>query len=583
MAFAAGAVLGAAFGAAEMLARHLTGGLVSARWWGLVLLHDVPAFACLCAALTLLRLDRGRRSLRYGVPFAVASAASLALALTTGTRLSLARRPDPSVYWSDAPQPTQPAPARPSVVLIVLDALRARQLSSYGYSRPTTPRLDGIARQGIRYSRCYSPAPSSLPAHASLFTGLFPTRHGAHARAHTASDAAAELPALPESVDTLAAILLRHGYATAAISANFGQVSRLHGLDRGFRHFDAWPSDAYSGNAYTPLIARVLGRLPAPLIARSFEEWLATPYRRAEEINVQARRWLLRRPPGRPYFLFLNYLDVHAPYAAPGDRGRAARRRARQRGFPPTNLPSRTVVQVMRGERDLTADEADHIISLYDAALAYLDEQVGRLVDLVDAQPDTAGAWIVITSDHGEALGEHRTLQHGCSLYEELVHVPLIVRPPASVRAARGTVDGRLVQLVDVMPTILDAVGIAVPAGLDGTSLATGRETAYAESFAEAYPMAMAPARQGRELQAAIAVDWKYIRSSAGGEELFDLAHDPAELTNLTPARPEQAAALRARLKGWEESLARSAPPAPPLAPISADQRERLKALGYVR
>jgi arylsulfatase A-like enzyme len=493
------------------------------------------------------------------------------------------RRDEADVYFKDGPQPAPDAGGGPNVVLIVLDSVRARQLSCYGYSRRTTPRIDAFSRQGVRFTRCHSTASTSLPSHASLFTGLFPARHGAHAVPSDTDSTGLRLAPLGPSVDTLADILRRHHYATAGISANFAQVTRAHGLDRGFGYYEAFPSDVFSGAAHRPLIERVWRQLPTWLVWSAIDNWVAVPYRPAEEISEKARRWVLqRRPPEAPYFLFLNYMDAHTPYAVRKGFGQS-REPGMSHGFPAHYLPFSTVREVSRGERDLTRAEAEHIASLYDGSLSYLDEQVGRLIDFIDQQTDASKTWIIVTADHGESLGEHRTLMHGTSLYEELIHVPLIVRPPSSSSRPRGFVDERLIQLVDVLPLILDAVGLDSPPGLDGVAPETRREAAYAESSPNSYQVALAGARQRRDLRALIYGTWKYIESSNTPEELFDLAQDPLELLNLANVHPARTADMRARLAAWKEALAAGAAPAAAQPPLSAEQRERLRALGYLR
>jgi arylsulfatase A-like enzyme len=494
------------------------------------------------------------------------------------------RRDEADVYFKDEPQPAPGARGGPNVVLIVLDSVRARQLSCYGYSRTTTPRIDAFSRQGVRFTRCHSTASTSLPSHASLFTGLFPTRHGAHAVRSDTDSTGLRLDPLGPSVDTLADILRSHHYATAGISANFAQVTRAHGLDRGFGYYEAFPSDVFSGTAHRPLIERIWRQLPTWFVWSAIDNWVAVPYRPAEEINEKARKWLLqRRRPGAPYFLFLNYMDAHTPYAVRKGFGQSAPEDGVSHGFPVHYLPFSTVREVSRGERDLTRAEAAHIASLYNGSLSYLDEQVGRFIDFIDQQADGSKTWIIVTSDHGESLGEHRTLMHGTSLYEELIHVPLIVRPPSSSSRPRGIVDERLIQLVDVLPLILDAVGIDSPPRLDGIAPETGREAAYAESSPNSYQVALAGARQRRDLRALIYGTWKYIESSNTPEELFDLAQDPLELVNLANSHPARTADMRARLAAWKEALARGAAPAAAQQPVSAEQRERLRALGYLR
>ncbi|HEX6738644.1 MAG TPA: sulfatase, partial [Vicinamibacteria bacterium] len=429
--------------------------------------------------------------------------------------------------FRDLPQPGAPPlpPARASVLLVVLDTVRAASVSAYGQAADTTPRLDALAHEGTLYADVLTPAPWTVPAHASLFTGLAPSRHGA------GLDAAGQVAGLDPGVATLAEVLAGAGYATAGISANRA-VSAAFGLDRGFRYFESLATRDRTF-AYAPIVLRLEKRLPRRLLAQPLGERFPRLSRRAAEINASAAAWLRRpRPAGQPFFLFVNYMEAHPPYP-PAPDGAAEPRRA------------------------------------YEAALRALDRHLGELIDEVRAQPGGEEAWIVVTADHGESLGEHGQ-GHGCIFHHEVLHVPLVVRPPRSVAAAaRGAVDRRPLTLADVMPLLLEGLGLPRPAGLGG-------EPARVYRVAES-PLALcAPSAPRRAIQ-----DARYKLIVTGGDTvgaLYDRETDPGELHDVAAARPEEAE----RLRGWLAEWVRSAP-APRVSPPHPDQEERLRAWGYVR
>ena len=233
------------------------------------------------------------------------------------------------------------------------------------------------------------------------------------------------------------------------------------------------------------------------------------------------------------------------------------------------------------GQRQISPGEARHLVGLYDAAVAYLDFHVGRLLDVLRGRPDYPNTWIFVTSDHGEALGEHRTVGHGQTLYQEILHVPLLVRYPDGWGARPGSRDGSPAQSVDIVPTILQALGIPAPTPLDGVPLDGRREVMLAEDFPVSVPVRRVSPRHGGGSRALLVDDLKYLRNDDGSEELYDLDRDPLEERNLAEAMPE---AVARRAPG-------SRPGAAPLpkadlhrrpASLPAAVEEGLRALGYV-
>jgi tetratricopeptide (TPR) repeat protein len=391
-----------------------------------------------------------------------------------------------------------------NVLLITLDTTRADHLGCYGYAQARTPRLDALAREGVRFARAYAPAPLTLPAHASIMSGLYPVAHGVHNNGHD----------LPAGIATLAGILKAKGFVTAAFVSSFSVDSRF-GLDRGFDVYD----DTFE--AEQPLKGANAERRAERTFAR-FSAWLA---------GIGSER----------FFAWVHYYDPHLPYDPPAPF---------RQGHP------------------------------YDGEIAYMDRYVGAVLDLLEERGLLGKTLVVAAGDHGEGLGDKVEMGHGVFLYEETLRVPLILRDPAVFRTPR-TVESA-VRLVDVAPTVLDTIGLGrEAAAMQGLSLVPwlrgrpGRDLdALVETF---YP------RENygwSELVGLVADRWKLIQSPR--PELFDLAGDPGERTNLFATAAAKADELAIKLE--REILRQSPGPgaATGASPVRVEDRERLRSLGYV-
>jgi arylsulfatase A-like enzyme len=336
---------------------------------------------------------------------------------------------------------SQPASKAPNLLFIVLDTLRADHMSLYGYNRSTTPQLDAWSKEGITFDMARSAAPWTLPSHVTMFTGLWPTQHGARV----------DQPYFG-AAPTLAEHLRSRGYATAGVVANVRMCNQVYGVGRGFDTYIDYPWNQevsfQSAMASSKLGATVLSTmsrlgLPAP---HHFPLYYRRP---ARAITREARQWLdqVRRrnesgsPDGpRPYFLFVNLMDVHGPYVP---------RRNAARSFWTGPLPEKLdaspecgwlAVQQFAdadaGERRLLQKEVDAVSNrlgdLYDECLHGMDAELGRFLGGLRADGMLENTWVVITADHGEHFGEHGHFGHGSSLYNAMTHVPLILIPPSS-------------------------------------------------------------------------------------------------------------------------------------------------------
>jgi arylsulfatase A-like enzyme len=397
---------------------------------------------------------------------------------------------------------TSPA-GPPSIILVSIDTLRADHVGAYGAKTGATPNLDALAADGVLFENALTPVPITLPAHASMLTGLLPHRHGVRDNG---------LYRLPADVPTLAAALAAAGYDTAAV-VGAAVLDREYGLDRGFSTYD----DRVGGPG-----------------------GLTIPERPATAVTDAALAAAAGLRP--PFFLFVHYYDPHAAYNPP----------------PPWS------------ERF-----AGH---LYDGEVAYADAEVGRLRRELVGRGLGGDVIFALASDHGEGLGEHGEATHGPFLYQTTLHVPLVVAAPGRWPAGRR-VKG-LVSIIDLAPTLLTLAGRPVPPGLDGRDIGP---SARGEAVAE----------RRLPLESEFALDsygWAPLVGLTDGvlkwigapeQELYDLAADPRELSNLVVRRPEDAR----RLAGfWRKTVTedrRSLPPAGSEAE-DAERLARLRALGYV-
>ncbi len=431
------------------------------------------------------------------------------------------------------------APSRPpNVVLVLLDTFRADRVGRIHLGTSMTPRLDALAAESVVFERAFSHAPWTLPSVASIFTSRAPGDHGAGGRLGSFTMLG------PEAV-TLAETLAAAGIRTHAIT-NVLFMGPRFGTMQGFESVD--------------FVAPKDNRLQ----------------RIAEVTTASAIDWIDRHSMSpstadRPFFLVVHYFDAHLTYDPPAPwRARFA---APEDAAPGAHVFGRVseMVAFRRGERVLDDATIDRLAKLYDGEVAYLDEHVGALVDGLAERGRLDDTLLVVTSDHGEELGDHGGFEHGHTLYDELLHVPLMVRPPGGARPPHR-VDG-IVRLVDLAPTILDVSGVAVPTAFVGESLAP-------QLAGEAVPDRPVVSTGNMWGEAGRALHWdgfKLIEHPGGGApQLFDLSADPGEQRDLGGAQPDRVASMRARLSGLDGSAGGAASPE-----LSDAEREQLRALGY--
>ena len=438
---------------------------------------------------------------------------------------------------------------KPNVLLIVIDTLRADHLGVYGYTRPTSPRLDALAASGVRFANARSTSGWTAPSVASILTGFYPINHGI------------ELPGarLGPKTPTLALGLRTGGYQTAAYSANPAFVSQRQGFDRGFDEFEV----LRAGIADSKEDADVVVGAPTSKNLKVAN---------AGQVSDASLEWLSRVDTSKPFFLYLHYFDPHGGYYPPPEY-------AKRFGVSPDS-PMLTVKQHEFWSKLPGPEDLQTLKALYDGEVAFTDHEIGRVLDALPADRPTL---IVVSADHGEEFMDHGGMSHGRTLFEEELRVPLIFAGP-SVKP--GVVVQVPVIIADIWPTLAEMIGLPVPADIDGRSLASsvreGQEPPARTLFAD---LVKANKRQIMiHRHAVLRGSRKLLQNMTAGYDLYDLGTDPGEQHDLLPQEEERAAPLemlltvresrKKNLTGWRSR------PVPTVA-LSAQDKERMRALGY--
>ncbi len=415
-------------------------------------------------------------------------------------------------------------------ILISIDTLRADHLGCYGYPRSVSPAIDRFAAGGVLFEDVTSPAPWTLPAHTSMLTGLYPSRHGVKSLTQR----------LDDSVPTLAEILADHGFRTAAF-VNCSHLNRKHGLHRGFDEFR--------------YIFRSAGEI------------------HPSRIGDLALRWLDGAGGGR-FFLFLHFYDVHSDY-----RSKETYEKQFVRAY--SGEADGTTAQFKRfrdGEIVFGDDDATHLVDLYDAQIRQIDDMMKRLFRKIDATGRFDDTVVMITSDHGEEFLEHGGVLHGRTHYREVSRVPLLIRGPGAAGGARIREPA---SLIDIVPTALSNLELPAYNDADGIDLNAGRRRGHGRRkerrlFAEAdHNNAVRDSRRlVRDRRFTCHVDLV-----TGTVRLFDLARDPREKNDIGAGHPEKVKYFQKELEAFMDTKGAAAPE----VELSPAEIERLKSLGYVK
>jgi len=524
-----------------------------------------------------------RRELAIGLGLGI-TALGLVLGIGVGRRFA---PPEP-------PPVPEPAPTArpPNVLVVVWDTVRADRMSVYGYDKPTTPRIAEWAQEATIYEEARSAGIWTLPAHASLFTGLPPESTGADERWLW----------LDDQHVTMSEWFGERGYDTFAFAANTllsTDTNLVQGFETQWNTFKGRVKPMARAATQQKLIARdrsneLTPGWAAPTHGAKNAEWGRAVYKEAAPlISKGFVKWLDERPSDAPFFAFLNLMEAHTP--------RIPSMEAREQVIDDPELIELGLATDAGhinlhfynfGKHDYTARELEAINGVYDATLVDLDNATADLFAALDARGVLDDTIVVLTSDHGENLGDHHLFNHRFALYETLLHVPLIIRYPAAMEARRVEAP---VTTLDLFATLTDLAGLDGP-DLPSHSLRDPRRTPVSymavplereiKTVQRVHPdVAVEPwLKMGH---AVVEEGYKLIRYSDGGHELYDLTTDPGELNNLYGSDPSREEALMAKINLWNEATPAYDPSLRTEDPktVRANQHDlmnQMRALGYV-
>ena len=426
------------------------------------------------------------------------AAAVLALALVAGTIAGMHRSHR----------------GRPNIVMIVLDTVRADHLPPYGYARDTAPFLAELAAKGVVFDRAYAASSWTSPSVATLFTSVYPFQHGVIWGMKKMREAGYRFNHLPSALETMPEALREAGYTTFAVSDNIN-VSPLTRFDAGFDRFES-ASDASS-----------------------------------EAVNKRIKKWRADLDKAKPYFLYIQYMDAHAPY----------------------NPRAPWFDEFMKDPLAQQGERPDYVAA-YDSEVRYMDDRFRGLYESLGWDRDTI---IIVTADHGEEFWDRGMGGHAHTLHEELLHVPLIV-------IGGGFPAGRVarpVGLVDVLPTLRAMTGLPRDDRNEGVSLLPLLEGGARGWRDRTLYSHLVTFDEGAIHEGIIDGRWKLI-ATRGGSLLYDIVDDPHEQRDLAAARPDLVRQLRDRYQAFAGS-SRTYVELPTTQDLPPDAVEQLKALGYIK
>jgi len=510
------------------------------------------------------RLTR-RQLLKYGVYGGLAAGLQSSLWLTGCNRRKLS---------SD----------RPNILWIVWDTVRADHLSLYGYSKPTTPFLGNWAQKAHIFDNCTSITNTTVPTHVSMFTGLMPSEHR---RNNTENY-------LGGAFVTLAELLHDCGYQTYMYSAN-PHISRERNFAQGFDIAEHPWDSKYKDEVLQRLRQKIVpqnryGQIPVRIGSSMVSPALTKDGGEVPQRGVT--QWLKNCKQNLPFFIFLNYMEAHQPYL-PMEFYR--RQLMGSDHVQKSYDIDRSLVPMWSytfGLKEYSKEAIEITKLTYDAAVIELDDLLRDLITSLDANGYVDNTVVIVTSDHGELLGEHHMLDHQYSVYEPLIRVPLVVYYPERFSPGR---DGRPVTNLDLFPTVLELADVETPQGLHSVAVSLLRpqeqrlRVAECPAFAtrqfgiikQFYPD-FDPTPWSRTLRAVYQGQYKYIWASDGRHELYDLAADPDELRNLITIKSNLAEKLAKIHDDWVVSFKPGKRVPLQDRPLTEEERRRLESLGYI-
>ncbi|HEY63322.1 MAG TPA: sulfatase-like hydrolase/transferase [Caldilineae bacterium] len=407
---------------------------------------------------------------------------------------------------------------RPNIIVLAVDTLRADHLGCYGYARPTSPNIDALAEEGVLAERMLCPAIPTFPSFTTFYTAQHPLTHGIIAHGGDAR--------LAREAPHLVPLLLEAGYTTCAVD---NLIRERIWFGRGYEF------------CIDPGLRRPLSMMVT-----------------CEELNARAISWL-RHYHHEPFFLFIHYWDPHTPYTPPEQY-----RELFYEGGNPTDPENRSLEKMWEHPNGMIArdswlrtpegliTDADYVAALYDAEIRYLDDGIGQIITAVDELGLTENTLIILMADHGESMTEHGIYFDHFGLYECTIHVPFIARWPGRLPA--GVRLSHMLQLSDIAPTLLEAIGLVIPGAMEGKSfwpLLTGASNSGGWDRVISVEATWQAKWSLRTERYKFILDRDLGEDGSPAHELYDLVADPGETVNLVEAQPQLAAEMEAELESW--------------------------------
>jgi len=426
-----------------------------------------------------------------------------------------------------------------NIVLITIDALRADHLSCYGYHRNTSPNIDKIAEKGIVFNNVISPSSWTTPSMVSLFTSVYPINHGI-IKGFAKGREIHNQKVFSDDIITLAELLKANGYET------FGAASNLHLSEKfGF--------------------------------ARGFDNYKCLPWQTAPQVNRVVYSWESQIKNSGKFFLWIHYFDPHHPLTprTPWIEHYTSHELTQQ-----LNLSNKSSDYIQLNIPRLRKEALSNLVALYDSDINYVDLHIGELIKNFELEENTL---IIITADHGEEFFEHGQFGHGKNLFQETINIPLIIKLPHHDK--KETID-EYVNLVDIMPTIIDILNINPPEQLLGKSVLEKQGLFFRLmqilTNREIDNYGFAELDRKEVLKAILTPEWKYIynyKNKTG--QLYNIKLDPHELNNLADKKTKECTKLKGQLLSWVAS-SKTYPVKSQLFEISQEEKEKLEAMGYL-
>ncbi len=449
----------------------------------------------------------------------------------------------------------------PHVILIVLDTVRADRLSVYAKTG-VGKNLYQFSKASLVFENCVATSSWTIPSHASLFTGLYPTEHGAHHNPNGKTESDSFFPAYPlsDKFVTLAEIFRYRGYKTSAVVSNLFLLNPAVNLDQGFQISDNSKNmgQVYKKYPFAPvfhLFCYITNFCPKYIL----------PYRTADEITSQSINLIEKLAPD-PFFHFINYMDAHEPYRPP---------RPFNGYFFNSAFPQ--LYRLLHSYLFYTSDAdkkrlVPYLLSQYDGEIAYMDQELGRLFSRLKEIGIYDSSLIIITSDHGDLFGEHGLYEHDTYMYEGVIKVPLMIKYPYSKKPGR---EKKIITLSDLYSTILSICELPVPDGISGKAFGDDSTPAVSELY---------NFHTGKH-QVLYDGKYKYMSYERNRRpELYDIKNDPLEENDLAAKMAEVTLKMDKTLKKWVKShMPKYTSSKKQKVRVPEETLESLKSLGYIR